>query len=100
MRQRSERMNLTMSKWISKLKKIWNSHSAFDTIRLVKETRSRKWHRNNDPIAVSYTDLKSDRYGVMLRNTRTINRKYKDMKETRKRNLSNRQIDYLEYEVT
>lgn len=88
-RTRAERREKTYSKWISKLKNLYNS--KFLKMWRVKTNRPK--NRFDFEQAETFDDLKEDKTSVLYKNTRTIykDKKY-DIKEDRKRKIKNRHI--------
>lgn len=91
MKNRGERREINKRKWLSQLKKRWESNSFLDRIRKVKGKSGESYW--NLPKAESYTDFTKDRYGVMVKHTKTIyNDKCLTIQDERKRNLKNRSL--------
>lgn len=88
-RTRAERREKTYSKWISKLKNLYNN--KFLKMWRVKTNRPK--NRFDFEQAETFDDLKEDKTSVLYKNTRTIykDKKY-DIKEDRKRKIKNRHI--------
>lgn len=91
---RAERRYRQKKKWISRLKKLWNSHVLWDHISPVKQKRPRCFAEFNENVAKTWQAFTKDRFGVLVKNTGTVmtGNKWLGIKEEHKKKLNNRKL--------
>lgn len=96
---RGERRHRTYSKWISKIKKLYNANVFIHNVWNVKENKPEIVCHKGE--IETYDKYKVDKTAILYKNTRTIRqlkreKKYDD-KEYRKIKINNRKIYYDEF---
>lgn len=91
---RGERRYRQKKKWISRLKKLWNSHVFWNYISPVKEKKPKCIRQMKENRASSWQDFTKDRFGVLVKNTGTVmnDNKRLDITEEHKKKMQNRKL--------
>ena len=69
---RAERRYRQKKKWISRLKKLWNSHVLWNYISPIKQKKPRTIKSIYENHAESWQNFTKDRFGVLVKNTGTV----------------------------
>ncbi len=91
---RGERRYRQKKKWISRLKKLWNSHVLWNYISPVKEKKPKYITEMKENRASSWQDFTKDHFGVLVKNTGTVmtdNKRF-DIVEEHKKKMQNRKL--------
>lgn len=91
---RAERRYRQKKKWISRLKKLWNSHVLWNYISPIKQKKPRTIKSIRENPAESWQNFTKDRFGVLVKNTGTVmtdNKRF-DIKEEHKKRLNDRKL--------
>lgn len=91
---RAERRYRQKKKWISRLKKLWNSHVLWNYISPIKQKKPRTIKSIRENSAESWQNFTKDRFGVLVKNTGTVmtdNKRF-DIKEEHKKRLNDRKL--------
>ena len=91
---RAERRYRQKKKWISRLKKLWNSRVLWNYISPIKQKKPRTIKSIRENPAESWQNFTKDRFGVLVKNTGTVmaNNKRFDIKEEHKKRLNDRKL--------
>lgn len=91
---RAERRYRQKKKWISRLKKLWNSHVFWNYISPVKTKKPYTVSEMKSHPAKSWQDFTKDKFGVLVKNTGTVmtDNKRLDITEAHKRKMQNRKL--------
>lgn len=91
---RAERRYRQKKKWISRLKKLWNSRVLWNYISPIKQKKPRTIKSIRENPAESWQTFTKDRFGVLVKNTGTVmtdNKRF-DIKEEHKKRLNDRKL--------
>lgn len=94
MHNRAERRERTYKKWISRLRKLWESHEFCDRIVEIKSDIPRGTYSERTPKAETFDDFKRDRFGVLIKHTGTMfkDNKWYTEREWKKKNKERRSL--------